>query len=55
MFHSMRNALATASYAATALETGNLPISGSTGSILKRSLATLRRQLGESHTEEPPT
>lgn len=52
LFQSMRNSLACASYAAEALELGNLPITGSTGSILKRSLATLHGQL---HAQEPPT
>jgi hypothetical protein len=44
--HELKNCLATASYAATALELGNLPISGATGSILKRSLAAMRAHLG---------
>ena len=43
----MRSSLATATYAATALELGNLPMSGSTGFILKRSLQSMRAQLGE--------
>ena len=54
LFAGMRNALATATYAAAALELGNLPLSGSTGSILKRSLASLRSQLGEPPAAEPP-
>lgn len=32
--HKLKNCLATASYAARALEIGNLPMSGATGSIL---------------------
>jgi hypothetical protein len=51
-FQAMRDALATASCAAEALELGNLPISGSTGAILKRSLASLRSQL---HAQEVAT
>ena len=44
----LRNAVATATYASTALEVGNLPMSGATGLLLKRSLATLREQLGDA-------
>jgi hypothetical protein len=43
---SLCSSLATATYAVAALELGNLPISGSTGSILKRSLAAMTKQLG---------
>lgn len=43
--HELKNCLATASYAARALEIGNLPMSGATGSILKKSLAAMRRSL----------
>jgi signal transduction histidine kinase len=39
--HELRNGLGTATLAVKALETGNLPMSGATGSILKRSLASL--------------
>jgi hypothetical protein len=42
---SLRSSVATASYAAAALELGNLPISGSTGTVLKRCLADLRDKL----------
>ena len=41
LVYELRNSLATASYAVTALEQGNLPVSGSTGAVLKRSLASL--------------
>jgi hypothetical protein len=46
LLHALRSSLATASYAATALELGNLPMSGATGALLKRSLATMRVQVG---------
>lgn len=49
---SLRSALATASYAAAALELGNLPISGSTGTVLKTSLATLRSRVGGPSAED---
>jgi hypothetical protein len=52
VFHSLRSSLATATYAIAALELGNLPMSGSTGSILKRSLATMRAQVGGPSLEE---
>ena len=41
LVHELRNALSTASVAVSALEFGNLPISGATGTVLKRSLASL--------------
>lgn len=41
LVHELRNALGTATLAATALEMGNLPMSGATGSVLKRCLAVL--------------
>lgn len=43
--HELKNCLATASYAARALEIGNLPMSGATGSILKKSLAAMHVHL----------
>jgi signal transduction histidine kinase len=48
LMHELRNALATAAYATSALELGNLPMSGSTGAVLKRSLETLKRLVGDS-------
>jgi signal transduction histidine kinase len=48
MVHELRNALAAASYAAAALELGNLPMSGSTGAVLKRSLETMKKIVDES-------
>jgi signal transduction histidine kinase len=55
LMHELRNSLATASYAMAALEQGNLPVSGSTGTVLKRSLTALttlvNRSLAEARTE----
>jgi len=48
LVHELRNALATASYATAALELGNLPMSGSTGAVLKRSLETLKKIVNDS-------
>lgn len=48
LVYELRNAIATASYAVAALEQGNLPISGSTGAVLKRSLATLKALISGS-------
>jgi signal transduction histidine kinase len=48
LVHELRNALATASYAATALELGNLPMSGSTGTVLKRSLESLKKIVADA-------
>ena len=52
LFHSLRSSLATASYAIVALELGNLPISGSTGSILKKCLAAMRSKVGGPTLDE---
>ena len=41
LVHELRNSLGTAVLAVKALETGNLPMSGATGTVLKRSLAAL--------------
>jgi signal transduction histidine kinase len=41
LVHELRNALGTATLAATALEMGNLPMSGATGRVLKRCLGRL--------------
>jgi hypothetical protein len=40
--YELKNCLASASYAVTALELGNLPMSGATGTILKKSLEAMR-------------
>ncbi|TFY98458.1 sensor histidine kinase [Ramlibacter rhizophilus] len=42
LVHELRNGLGTASLALNALEMSNMPVSGATGAVLKRSLATLR-------------
>ena len=52
LLHGLRSSLATATYAVVALELGNLPISGSTGAILKRSLDTMRSQVGGPTLED---
>jgi signal transduction histidine kinase len=41
LVHELRNALGTATLAVSALELSNMPLSGATGAVLKRSLATL--------------
>lgn len=41
LVHELRNSMGTATLAVRALELGNLPIAGATGSVLKRSLAAL--------------
>lgn len=41
LVHELRNSVGTATLAVAALELGNLPISGATGGVLKRSLAAL--------------
>jgi hypothetical protein len=46
LLHALRNALAKATYAVAAMEIGNLPVSGSTGSILKKSLEAIRTHVG---------
>lgn len=50
--HELASALATATHTVVALELGNLPISGSTGTILKRSLAAMRKRIGGPAIEE---
>jgi len=52
LMHGLRSSLATATYAVAAISTGNLPMSGSTGTILKRSLAAMRNQIGGPTLEE---
>jgi signal transduction histidine kinase len=51
LVHELRNAAGTATLAVSALERGNLPISGATGSVLKRSLAALTKLIGSSLVE----
>jgi signal transduction histidine kinase len=48
LVHELRNSLGTATLAVTALETGNLPVAGATGSLLKRSLAALTHLIDHS-------
>lgn len=51
LVHELRNAASTATFAIGAIEHGNLPMSGATGAVLKRSLAALStlidRAIGE--------
>ena len=49
--HELRNHLTTAVLSFRALESGTLPIGGSTGSVLKRSLASLTALLTQALTE----
>lgn len=51
LVHELRNSLHTARLAFTALETGQLPVSGATGGVLRRSLATLASLVNRSLTE----
>lgn len=48
LVHELRNALSTALLAFNALEVGHLPLDGATGSVLKRSLGTLRSLVTDS-------
>lgn len=41
LVHDLRNSIGTANLALSALELGNLPVSGATGSVLKRTMAGL--------------
>ncbi|CAN5479470.1 hypothetical protein BH09PSE5_BH09PSE5_04020 [soil metagenome] len=51
LVHELRNALHPAVLAFAALESGDLPIGGSTGAVLKRSLASLSSMLAEAMNE----
>ncbi len=51
VMHELRNHMATAIYSARALEAGNLPMSGATGSVLKRSHAALVKSIDRSLAE----
>lgn len=55
LVHELRNSIATASLALSALETGSLPIAGATGGVLKRSIGSLTtlidRALAEVRTK----
>jgi signal transduction histidine kinase len=48
MVHELRNSLHAAALAVRALESGNLPLQGATGGVLKRSLAAMTSILLES-------
>lgn len=49
--HELRNSLQTATLALTALETGQLPIAGATGGVLRRSLMALTSLVNHSLDE----
>ena len=51
LVHELRNALGSATLAVSALELGNLTLSGATGAVLKRSLAALERLIERSLTD----
>jgi signal transduction histidine kinase len=51
LVHELRNALGTATLAASALELGNLPLSGATGTVMKRSHASLRNLIDRALDE----
>ena len=51
LMHELRNSLSTATLAVTAMETGNLTLSGATGTILKRSLLAMNRLIQHSLIE----
>ena len=51
LMHELRNSLNVATLAASALEAGNLPMSGATGSVLKRGHASMARLIENSLNE----
>jgi hypothetical protein len=51
LVHELRNGLQTAMLGFSALESGTVPISGSTGQLVKRSLVALAAQLEQAFTE----
>ena len=51
LMHELSNALSIATLARDALELGNMPVSGATGSVLKRSLASMTRLIHRSLAE----
>jgi signal transduction histidine kinase len=51
LVHELRNSVGTATLAVSALELGNLPMSGATGSVLKRSLAALTKLIDSTLDE----
>lgn len=51
LVHELRNSLQTATLALTALETGQLPVAGATGAVLRRSLTALTSLVNHSLEE----
>jgi signal transduction histidine kinase len=51
LVHELRNSLQTATLALTALETGQLPVTGATGGVLRRSLVALTSLVNRSLEE----
>ena len=51
LMHELRNSLSTASLAIGALQIGSLPITGSTGAVLKRSIAAMASLIDRSLQE----
>lgn len=51
LVHELRNGLGTVTLAVSAMEFGNLPLSGATGAVLKRSLASLNSLIDQSMKE----
>lgn len=51
LVHELRNALMTTSLAITVLEQGQLPVSGATGGVLKRSVQTMKQLIGDAIDE----
>jgi signal transduction histidine kinase len=49
--HELRNSLSSGTLALAALETGNLPISGATGAVLKRALHAMARLINGALSE----
>jgi hypothetical protein len=55
LVQELRSSLATATYAIAAMDAGNLPMSGATGSVLKKCVAAMRLQIGGPTLEEVRT
>src|SRR5690606_25818615 len=51
LVHELRNALGTATLSVSALEMSNMPISGATGAVLKRSLGALKKLIDKTIDE----
>jgi signal transduction histidine kinase len=51
LVHELRNALGTATLSVNALEMTNMPISGATGAVLKRSLGALKKLIDKTIDE----